>query len=328
VAGAAAVDAASDLRGCPAHVSVLAMNDETTLGTTILLPEPPTGWFDYGYAVLMDGTLALVRTDRDVHAEFARWRAQSKRGRTPAKLWDGRMRLSVFDGSVESEAIEVPLGFVPIVERLADGRWLVAASRAAEGETNARLFASDGAPAGAFAIGDGVEHIRCAADGTIWVGYFDEGVFSGPSKDGTWPISSSGIARLAPDGTALWIFNTEDRADLSIADCYALTLNENTLWSCFYTDFLIVRVRSGVARYWRNGVREPRRSQPTAAMSFSPVVTAITPGGSRCFASTTGRLGNLAMCLFSRRHMAPPGCCRAMEQPCTLSVKDGGGGWI
>jgi len=164
------------------------------------------------------------------------------------------MRLSVFDGSVEREAIEIPLGFAPVVDRLSDGRWLVAASRAADGETNARLYASDGAPAGAFAMGDGVAHARCAPDGTIWAGYFDEGIFSGPNKDGSWPISSSGIAHFAPDGTVLWTFNSEDRADLSIADCYALTLNESTLWCCCYTDFPIVRVRSGTVRYWRNGI--------------------------------------------------------------------------
>jgi hypothetical protein len=107
-------------------------------------------------------------------------------------------------------------------------------------------------------MGDGIEHIRCAADGSIWVGYFDEGVFGGPNTDGSWPVSSFGIARFAPDGTVLWTFNTEERADLSIADCYALTLNENTLWCCFYTDFPIVRVRSGTVRHWRNGIRGPK----------------------------------------------------------------------
>lgn len=40
-------------------------------------------------------------------------------------------------------------------------------------------------------IGECFTHFRCAADGTISVGYFDEGVFSGS------PISSSGMARLA-----------------------------------------------------------------------------------------------------------------------------------
>jgi hypothetical protein len=231
------------------------MDEEAALGTTISLPESPTGWFDYGYAVLMDGTLGLVRTDHDVHAAYRQWRTQSERGRTPAKLWDGRIRLSVFDGSIESEAIEVPLGFAPLVDRLADGTWLIVASRAAEGETNACLYAFDGTPVRAIAMGDGIEYIRCAADGTIWAGYFDEGIFSGPNEDGSLPISSSGIAHFAPNGQVLWTFNSEDRADLSIADCYALTLSGNTLWSCFYTDFPIVRVRSGTVRHWRNGIR-------------------------------------------------------------------------
>jgi hypothetical protein len=34
-----------------------SMNDEMTLGTTIPLPAPPAGWFDYGYAVLWNGNL-------------------------------------------------------------------------------------------------------------------------------------------------------------------------------------------------------------------------------------------------------------------------------
>jgi hypothetical protein len=42
------------------------MNDEMTLGTTTTLPAPPAGWFDYGYAVLWNGNLALLRTDRDI----------------------------------------------------------------------------------------------------------------------------------------------------------------------------------------------------------------------------------------------------------------------
>ena len=148
----------------------------------------------------------------------------------------------------------MPAAYWPEVDCLADGRWLVASTRAAPDEINASLFAADGTPAGGFAIGDGIEHIRCAPDGTIWVGYFDEGVFSGPNKDGGWPVSSSGIARFSPDGGVLWRFNGEERADLFIADCYAMALDGNTLWSCPYTDFPIVRVKdSGVDR-WGNDV--------------------------------------------------------------------------
>jgi hypothetical protein len=231
------------------------MNDVSAIGVTVSLPEPPVGWFDYEYNVLRDGSLALLRADRDIHAEYAYWRARQDINNPLPKLWDGRARISIFDGSVESEPIEVPLSFSPIIDRLADGRWLLTATSAAPEEANGRLYAPDGTAAGAIALGDGIEHVRCAADGTIWVGYFDEGVFSGQSKDGSWPISSSGIARFASDGTVLWSFNARDGAGLFVSDCYSLTLNGNTLWSCFYTDFPIVRVDDGTARHWSNTVQ-------------------------------------------------------------------------
>jgi hypothetical protein len=237
------------------------MNAEMTLGTTTSLPTPPAGWFDYAYALLWNGDLALVRTDHDIHAEYGRWRDQVQGGDLHAHrptLREARLRLSKFHEGVEIGAIEVSAGHWPKVDCLADGRWLVASSRAAADESNARLFAADGTPAGAFTMGDGIEHIRCAADGTIWVGYFDEGVFSGPNKDGSWPVSSSGVARFGPDGSVLWRLNSEGRADLSIADCYAMALDGNTLWSCPYTDFPIVRVEGGVVDYWRNDVAGAR----------------------------------------------------------------------
>ncbi len=152
----------------------------------------------------------------------------------------------------------MPAGDWPKVDCLSDGRWLVASSWAAPDEVNARFFAADGTPAGAFAIGDGIEHIRCAPDGTIWVGYFDEGVFSGRDKDGNWPVSSSGIARFGPDGGVLWRFNGEERANLFIADCYSMALDGNTLWACPYTDFPIVRVKDGAVGRWANEVAGAR----------------------------------------------------------------------
>jgi hypothetical protein len=71
------------------------MDDEMTLGTTTPLPVPPIGWFDYGYAVLWNGNLALVRIDRDLHTEYGRWRDQVRGGELHARqpnLRDGRLR--------------------------------------------------------------------------------------------------------------------------------------------------------------------------------------------------------------------------------------------
>lgn len=196
---------------------LLARHDATRSGKIVPLPEPPAGWFDYAYAVLMDGTLALIRA---ATAEPKPWNG-------------GRARLSVFDGHVESQAIEVPLGVMPMVDRLADGRWLVAAGRAGKGERNARLFTAEGRAAGAFVMGDAIAHIRCAADGTIWAGYFDEG----------------GIARFAADGRVLWEADAQGQGSLAM-DCYALALDGNTLWSCLYPGFPIIRIEEGAARHW------------------------------------------------------------------------------
>jgi hypothetical protein len=107
-------------------------------------------------------------------------------------------------------------------------------------------------------MGDGIAHIRCAPDGTIWAGYFDEGIFGGQDSDGNWPVSSSGIARFAVDGTVLWRFNDQRPTEYTIADCYSLTLNGNTAWCSPYTDFPIARIEGGVIRYWKNEIAGAR----------------------------------------------------------------------
>ena len=237
------------------------MKDELDLGATTFLPAAPAGWFDYRYAILLDGNLALIRSDRDIHAEYADWWDRAQGGDLQARqpnLRDARLRLSKFDGAVETGAITVPAGHWPKVDCIADGRWLVVSIRADPDESNARLFAVDGTPAGAFAIGDGVEHVRCAPDGTIWVGYFDEGVFAGPDKNGGCPVSSSGVARFDSHGNLIWGFNGEQRADLFIADCYSLALDGNTAWCCPYPYFPIVRIQDGVVDRWRSDIAGAR----------------------------------------------------------------------
>ena len=211
------------------------MDDSFAFGEAVELPAPPAGWFEHRYALLRDGALALVRADRDMRAPAPDFRA-------------ARLRLSTFDGTAESGAVEIRAEPWPKVDRLADGRWLVVAPRAARDERNGRLFTPDGTPAGDMVLGDGIEHVRCAPDGTIWIGYFDEGVFSGQD------VSASGITRFAPDGELLWRFDSAARDDLYLYDCYALTLDGNTLWSCFYGDFPIVRVVNGKIDDWLNAI--------------------------------------------------------------------------
>lgn len=228
-----------------------------TIADTIPLPATPLGWFDYGYTVLIDGRLALIRTRKDVHAEHLRWWEAVSSGHDSRKypnVWDDNMRLSIFDGVAETDEAIMPSGARPMVDRMEDGRWLVAGSRAQEGEMNARIYSAEGCVEHKMILGDGIENLICSPDGTIWVGYFDEGVFAGPNKDGSSPVSSGGIVQFDTSGTPLWSFNKQVREKHSIADSYAMTLSGTDLWACFYTDFPIVRIKDGQPVFWSNRV--------------------------------------------------------------------------
>ena len=101
---------------------------------------------------------------------------------------------------------------------------------------------------------DGIETLLCAPDGTLWVGYFDEGVFGGSYSGGRAPVSAGGIVQFDAKGQVLWSFNGQVKDEDSIADCYAMTLAGNMLWSCFYADFPIARVDRGKVTLWSNQV--------------------------------------------------------------------------
>lgn len=233
------------------------MIDACSIGEATPLPPPPTGWFDYGYTALMDGKLALVRTPMDVHAAYRQWWEAINNGdrklRKPA-FWDRDVRLSIYDGSAETSVAIVPSGRYPIVDQTADGRWLVASSRSDNGARNGRIYAPNGVEERTLALGDAIQDLFCAPDGTLWVGYFDEGVFDSPSGSGTRPVSSGGIVQFDAAGEICWSFNDRVPNSRLVADCYAMTLNGNTLWACYYTDFPIVRIDKGKTRYWRNAI--------------------------------------------------------------------------
>lgn len=169
-------------------------------------------------------------------------------------LWDGGMLLSIFDGVAETNEVIMPSCAYPIVDQMADSRWLVVGSRAQEGEKNARIYTADGRIEHETDFGDGIENLLCSPDGTIWVGYFDEGVFGGQNKDGSWPVSSGGIVQFDATGTPLWSFNERVRENHTIADSYAMTLSGTDLWACFYIGFPITRISGAKPVFWSNSV--------------------------------------------------------------------------
>jgi hypothetical protein len=218
----------------------------------ILLPKPPPGWFEYQYSVLTDGSLALIRADSDILSEYRQWENESRDSKSPVpSLGKARGRISVFDGERESEVVEVNLGYYPIVDRFPDGRWLVADSRSEPTIANGRIFSADGTAVGAITLGDGIEHLAFAPDWSLWVGYFDEGVFG--AHDELEPLGKAGIAKLDTAGNVLWRLNNPKR--WLVSDCYAMSLTGNDLWSCVYMDFPIIRIRDGEVTTWSNSVK-------------------------------------------------------------------------
>jgi hypothetical protein len=215
------------------------------------LPRAPEGWFAYRYYLLSDGALAVVWTDRDVNAEYRAWMASGAKLHLSQRMpdfWDGKAQLVLVTEAEASDPISIALVRYPIIDRFPDGRWLVTSARAGDNEFNAHILAEDGQPTGSFALGDGIEHVRCAQDGTIWIGYFDEGVFGNTAGSG-------GIVQFDANGQPLWSYNDSKAADQSCIDeCYALTLAGDEIWACFYSEFPILRVKGRRKTLWTNKV--------------------------------------------------------------------------
>lgn len=236
------------------HCSMTALE---SIVDAVAIPAAPAGWFDYQYTALSDGRLILVRTRKDIHAEHARRLAAADAGDHAGKyadVWDDDLRVSIFDGVGETDVVTMPSGVSPIVDRMADGRWLVAAVHAPRNEMNGRIYAADGRKEQEINLGDGIETLLCSPDGTIWVGYFDEGIFKTANKDGSWPVSVGGIVQFDTMGTPIWSFNGQVRDGYSIANCDAMTLSGADLWTCFYDGFPIAHISDGEPKFWTNSV--------------------------------------------------------------------------
>ena len=146
----------------------------------------------------------------------------------------------------------------PLVQPLPDDTWLVVGARCQAGsdgalEPNAFVHGADGAPARAFALGDGIRDVSVTRDGDVWVSYFDEGVFAG---DGVTPaVGAPGIVRFDTDGRVRWAFRPPPDGP-SIDDCYAMNVTADAVWAYHYSDFPLVRIDGrGAVRSWPSGVQ-------------------------------------------------------------------------
>jgi hypothetical protein len=195
-----------------------------------------------------DWRRATERVEEAGGASFARTRVDPP---YPALFveHDGRQVLR----SVELDS--VPVAF-PTVQTLPGGEILVVGGRCwrdsdGNAERNACVYDDGGSLRRAFTLGDGIEHVQTTADGSIWVGYFDEGVFGNFGWND--PIGRHGIVVFDPDGRVSWRF--EPRGDLlQIDDCYALNVADHETWACYYSDFPVVRIAPGGITRWTGAV--------------------------------------------------------------------------
>ncbi|TDD95371.1 hypothetical protein [Actinomadura rubrisoli] len=146
----------------------------------------------------------------------------------------------------------------PTVQPLPEGRVLAVGARARwrqDGpDRNAIIYSAEGTALAAETLGDGIEHVLTTGTGHVWVGYFDEGVYGNygwGQADDREPIGSCGLARFSSNLEADWRFPSHVNNPWgAISDCYALNVDGDTAWTCYYTDFPIVRVHEGALTGW------------------------------------------------------------------------------
>ena len=103
-----------------------------------------------------------------------------------------------------------------------------------EPEKNGVIVDAEGEVIDERCFGDGIRDCVVREDGTIFVSYFDEGIFGNYGWDD--PIGYSGVCAFDEEAEVIW------RADDDICDCYAMYLEDNgDIWYYYYSDFKLVR---------------------------------------------------------------------------------------
>jgi len=72
------------------------------------------------------------------------------------------------------------------------------------------------------------------------------------------PLGACGLTRFSADLQPVWRYPPAGHPHGSISDCYALNVDRDTAWTCYYTDFPIVRISDGALAGWGNDIRGVR----------------------------------------------------------------------
>lgn len=179
--------------------------------------------------ITKDGTLLLIESNLQELDFFQR--------PVPKNNWT----IQVIKGnSVETvELKNVPL--IPTeVDLFSDGTLLIVQGRCLKDgtyiERNARSYNKNGQLIEAFTLGDGIEHVQIDETDTIWVSYFDEGVFGNFGWE--QPMGSEGLIAYRRNGHRLW-----GAGSYGIIDCYALNVvSSKEVYFYYYDDFFLVQL--------------------------------------------------------------------------------------
>ena len=123
---------------------------------------------------------------------------------------------------------------------LPDGAVLVLGGSA----DNAAVVDSGGRVLARADLGDDIGHVFTTSTGEVWVGYHDSGFTRGSGP------TPHGLVRFGPDLRPAWRFPVGE-----IADCYALNVTDDDVWTCYYPDFPVVRVKDGRVTRWDSDTR-------------------------------------------------------------------------
>lgn len=126
---------------------------------------------------------------------------------------------------------------------------------------NAVVFDAAGREQRRLVLGDGIQDVRTAPDGSIWASYFDEGVFGnfGWGRPGPEPIGVSGLVQFRATGERMSDYDHAAAGTDSICDAYALcAAADGSIWVYFYTEFPIVRLAGDSYTAWSLGLAGAR----------------------------------------------------------------------
>jgi len=178
-----------------------------------------------------DGTLLLLETDMHEVDFFER----------PVPRHDWMVRMINKEGLTSIKLKHVPL--IPTeVDLFTDGTLLIVQGRCQkEGnkiERNARRYNPNGQLIDAFTLGDGIAQVQIDEIDTIWVSYFDEGIFGNFGWDD--PMGKDGFVAYSISGEKVWSVTEH-----SMIDCDAFHLiNSNECYFYYYDlDYRLVHIK-------------------------------------------------------------------------------------